>query len=155
MKILVLHGPNLDILHRRDSGIYGGVSLEQLNQALVETGLTLGVEVVCFQSNHEGQLIDRLNSLTNDVMGVIINPGGYTHTSVALADSIEAALIPVIEVHLSNIDGREDFRRISLTGRSATGRISGLGPRGYLLALRWLVEESNGEDNRWQNRNKN
>ena len=92
----------------------------------------------CAQSNHEGVLIDRLNHLDDDVTGVILNPGGYTHTSVALMDSVEAATVPVIEVHLSNIDAREEIRRTSLVGRAAAGRIMGLGVDGYRLALRAL-----------------
>ena len=93
----------------------------------------------CVQSNHEGALIDRLNDLDDDVTGVILNPGGYTHTSVALMDSVEAATVPVIEVHLSNIEAREEFRRLSLVGRVAAGRIMGFGVQGYHLALRALV----------------
>jgi 3-dehydroquinate dehydratase II len=142
MKILVLHGPNLDILHLRDPELYGGQSLESINKSLISLAQELGAEVSCVQSNHEGELIDQLNHCSTDIFGVILNPGGYTHTSVALADSVEATKVPVVEVHLSNIDAREDFRRSSLIGRTATGRISGLGPEGYLLALRWLVNKA-------------
>ena len=141
MKVLVLNGPNLDILHRRDPAIYGRVSLADIERSLAELGLTLGVTVECVQSNHEGALIDRLNRVDDDVAGVILNPGGYTHTSVALMDSVEAATVPVIEVHLSNIEAREEFRRVSLVGRAASGRIMGLGVQGYHLALRALVHD--------------
>jgi len=141
VKVLVLNGPNLDILHRRDPAIYGRVSLADIERSLAELGLTLGVTVECVQSNHEGALIDRLNRVDDDVAGVILNPGGYTHTSVALMDSVEAATVPVIEVHLSNIEAREEFRRVSLVGRAASGRIMGLGVQGYHLALRALVHD--------------
>ena len=139
MKALVLNGPNLDILHRREPTLYGRVSLADIERSLAELGRTLGVAVECVQSNHEGALIDRLNDLDDDVTGVILNPGGYTHTSVALMDSVEAATVPVIEVHLSNIEAREEFRRLSLVGRVAAGRIMGFGVQGYHLALRALV----------------
>ena len=139
MKVLVLNGPNLDILHRRDPGVYGGESLAHIEGELEKLGADLGVVVECVQSNHEGVLIDQLNRLDKDITGVIINPGGYTHTSVALMDSVDAAPVPVIEVHLTNVDAREKFRRKSLVGRAATGRIMGLGADGYLLALRALT----------------
>ncbi len=139
MKVLVLNGPNLDILHRRDSSLYEGVSLADIERSLEELARTLGVAVECVQSNHEGALIDRLNRLDDNVAGVILNPGGYTHTSVALMDSVEAATVPVVEVHLSNIEAREEFRRVSLVGRATAGRIMGLGVQGYHLALRALV----------------
>ncbi|MFH1530314.1 MAG: type II 3-dehydroquinate dehydratase [Pseudomonadota bacterium] len=139
MKILVLNGPNLDVLHRRDPAIYGGASLADVEGMVMALGAALGVAVECVQSNHEGVLIDRLNHLDGDVSGVILNPGGFTHTSVALMDSVEAATVPVIEVHLSNIDAREELRRTSLVGRAAAGRIIGLGVDGYCLALRALA----------------
>jgi len=144
MKVLVLNGPNLDILHRRDVSIYGGASLADIEQAVATLGRELGVAVRCVQSNHEGVLIDALNNLDDDVTGVILNPGGYTHTSVALMDSVEAATVPVIEVHLSNIDAREELRRTSLVGRAAAGRIMGLGVEGYRLALRALADSNRG-----------
>ena len=139
MKVLVLNGPNLDVLHRRDPAVYGGTSLADIEAAVTQLGAELGVAVECVQSNHEGVLIDRLNAAGNDLSGVILNPGGFTHTSVALMDSVDAATVPVIEVHLSNIDAREELRRTSLTGRAAAGRIVGLGLDGYRLALRALV----------------
>jgi len=140
VKVLVLNGPNLDVLHRRDPSVYGGASLAGIEAALQALGRDLGVEVDCIQTNHEGELIDRLNRLPAEVRGVILNPGGYTHTSVALMDSVAACPVPVLEVHLSNIDAREEVRRTSLVGRAATGRIVGLGVRGYLLALRGLAD---------------
>jgi 3-dehydroquinate dehydratase II len=144
MTVLVLNGPNLDILHRRDAATYGGLSLEDIERSLTTLGGELGVAVRCIQSNHEGVLIDALNHLDDDVTGVILNPGGYAHTSVALMDSVEATAVPVIEVHLSNIDAREELRRTSLVGRAATGRIMGLGVEGYRLALRALADSTRG-----------
>lgn len=144
MKVLVLNGPNLDVLHRRDPTVYGGASLADIERALTTLGGELGVTVVCVQTNHEGVLIDQLNDLDGDVVGVILNPGGYTHTSVALMDSVGAATVPVIEVHLSNIDAREELRRTSLVGRAAAGRIMGLGVDGYRLALRALAGSDRG-----------
>jgi len=146
VKVLVLNGPNIDILHRRDPAIYGGASLADIEEAVVSLGADLGIAVECVQSNHEGVLIDRLNHLGDDVAGVILNPGGYAHTSVALMDTVEAAAVPVIEVHLSNIGAREELRRISLTGSAATGRIVGLGVDGYRLALRALTDFDPGRE---------
>jgi 3-dehydroquinate dehydratase II len=139
MNILVLHGPNLDILHRRDASLYGGRPLEDLNTDLVELGQSLGIDVVCRQSNHEGVLIDTLNTLPEDYDGIIFNPGGYTHTSVALADAVDALSVPIVEVHLSNIAAREEIRQRSLISPHSTGCIMGLGAMGYELALRWLA----------------
>ena len=146
MKVLVLNGPNMDVLHRRDPAMYGGASLEDIERALTSLAAELGVAVDCVQSNHEGFLIDQLNQLGDDVSGVILNPGGYTHTSVALMDSVEAATVPVIEVHLSNIDARGELRSASLVGRAAAGRIIGLGIDGYCLALRALVNSTRGRE---------
>lgn len=148
MKVLVLNGPNLDVLHRRDPATYGGASLADIEHALETLGAALGITVDCVQSNHEGVLIDRLNQLDDDVTGVILNPGGYTHTSVALMDSVEAATVPVIEVHLSNIDARDELRHRSLVGRAAAGRIIGLGVDGYRLALRALAGSVRGREQR-------
>jgi 3-dehydroquinate dehydratase-2 len=143
MKILILHGPNLNLLGVREPGVYGSVGLDEINQRLTEWGQKLDVEVKCFQSNHEGALIDALHDARNWAAGVVLNPGGYTHTSVALRDAVAGIGIPVVEVHLSNIDAREEFRHKSLISAVCRGKISGFGWRSYLLGLQALVDVIN------------
>ena len=145
MKILVLHGPNLNLLGTREPEIYGSMTLADINTRLIERGNGLGAELKCLQSNHEGALIDELQAAQMWADGVIFNPGGYTHTSVALRDAIAALKIPVIEVHLSNVYAREEFRHHSLLSAVCQGRITGFGWRSYrlgLIALTELLEES-------------
>lgn len=140
MKILVLHGPNLNLLGTREPEIYGSLTLDEINANLIELGKALGAEVKCQQSNHEGALIDALHEARVWANGVIFNPGGYTHTSVALRDAIIAIGIPVIEVHLSNVYAREEFRYKSLISAVCRGKIIGLGWKSYALAMRALAE---------------
>jgi 3-dehydroquinate dehydratase-2 len=137
--ILVLHGPNLNLLGQREPGVYGARTLADINDALRELGETLGCQIAAFQSNHEGDLIDAMHQAQDQYDGVIFNPGGYTHTSVALRDAVVAIDIPVVEVHLSNVAARESFRHQSLIAPVCVGSISGLGWRSYLLGLRALV----------------
>lgn len=140
MKILVLHGPNLNLLGTREPEVYGSMTLEDINNKLIELGKELGTEITVFQSNHEGALIDALQEARTTVSGVIFNPGGYTHTSIALRDAISAIQIPVIEVHISNVYAREEFRHVSMISGVCKGKIVGLGWRSYLLGLRALVD---------------
>jgi 3-dehydroquinate dehydratase-2 len=134
-KILVLHGPNLNLLGKREPDIYGSLSLEEIDKRIIAAGLELGLEIHTFQSNVEGILIDQLHDARNWASGVIINPGGYTHTSVAIRDAVKAIGLPTIEVHLSNIYAREEFRHTSLIATVCVGKIVGFGWRSYLLAL--------------------
>ena len=139
-KILVIHGPNLNLLGEREPEIYGSVTLAEINEDLKKKGQSSGFEVDIFQSNHEGAIIDRVQSAKEGWSGLIINPGALTHTSIALLDALLALDLPIIEVHLSNIHRRESFRRQSYTARAATGLIAGLGARGYLLALEAMAD---------------
>ena len=141
MKILVLHGPNLNLLGTREPDVYGNLTLDDINTRLLELGSSLDVEVVCQQSNHEGVLIDTLHDARNWADGVVLNPGGYTHTSVALRDAVAAIGIPVVEVHLSNVYAREEFRQTSLLSGVCMGKITGFGWRSYMLGLHALVKK--------------
>lgn len=141
-QILVLHGPNLNLLGRREPDVYGRQTLAEIDRSIVSLGVDLGLRVTCFQSNHEGELIDQVHrAATDGVAGLIINPGGFTHTSVALRDAVSGTGLPTIEVHLSNIHARESFRHLSYLAPVVIGQICGLGSHGYLLALRHLASK--------------
>lgn len=141
-RILVVHGPNLNLLGQREPHIYGATTLADIDRALLSLGAELGLDVVTFQSNHEGALIDRLHAARSDgTRFIIINPAAYTHTSVALRDAIAATDLPFIEVHLSNVYRREAFRHHSYFSDLALAVISGCGAHGYQLALRHAAKE--------------
>ncbi|MGE5463400.1 MAG: type II 3-dehydroquinate dehydratase [Syntrophothermus sp.] len=140
MKILILHGPNLNLLGTREPAIYGSLTLADINAKLVELAKETHTELACTQSNHEGDLIDALQDARSWADGVVFNPGGYTHTSIALRDAISAIGIPVVEVHLSNVYAREEFRHVSMISAVCAGKVVGFGWRSYELGLRALIE---------------
>jgi 3-dehydroquinate dehydratase-2 len=135
----VIHGPNLNLLGRREPEVYGTQTLADIDAELQAAAKELGVEIDCFQSNHEGELIDRIQEAMGASAGILINPGGFTHTSVALRDALVATSLPVVEVHLSNVFAREDFRQHSYVSPIAMGVISGLGADGYRFGLESLT----------------
>lgn len=140
MKILILHGPNLNLLGTREPEVYGSMTLENINEKMITLGKELNAEIKCSQSNHEGALIDALHDARTWANGVVFNPGGYTHTSIALRDAISAIQIPVIEVHLSNVYAREEFRHTSFVSAVCKGKVTGFGWRSYELGLRGLID---------------
>jgi 3-dehydroquinate dehydratase-2 len=140
MKILVINGPNLNLLGKREPGIYGSETLDMINDAIATLAVDLGVAVEFVQSNSEGELIDSIHKASGCFSGIIINPAAYTHTSIAIRDALSAVAIPTIEVHISNIHHREEFRHRSMIAPVAFGQIAGFGGNGYLLALRGLVD---------------
>ncbi len=139
-KILVIHGPNLNMLGKREVGVYGNITLNEVNESLRTLAKGLEMNVDIFQSNSEGALIDKIQEASARYDAIVLNPGGYTHTSVSLRDAIAAIDIPVIEVHISNIYRREEFRHYSYVSGVAAGQIAGFGVNSYLLGLRAAVE---------------
>lgn len=137
MKIAIINGPNLNLLGKREPGIYGSMSFEEFLPALRHN--YANIEISYYQSNVEGELINELQRVGFEYDGVVFNPGGYTHTSVAIGDALAAIKIPVVEVHISNVHAREDFRKLSHVSAKAAGSIIGLGLRGYELAIDWLI----------------
>lgn len=135
-RVLVIHGPNLNLLGKREKGIYGAVTLKEINSRLKEVAKEIGLEVSTFQSNSEGEIVDAIQKSLGKVDAILINPAAYTHTSVAIRDAILAVAIPVIEVHLSNIHRREEFRHKSFISDIAAGSIIGFGAESYYLGLR-------------------
>ena len=137
VKVLIIHGPNLGLLGKREPGIYGKKTLDEINQGVEKLAQELKLKVDFFQSDNEGEIVSKIGSLLKEgYQYLIINPAAYTHTSVAIRDAIEAVKIPAIEVHLSNIHAREEFRQKSFIAPVAIGQISGFGPQSYSLALR-------------------
>ena len=142
MRILVINGPNLAALGRREQGIYGGETLDSIAEDMEREAAKLGVSLEFFQSDYEGALIERIwCAADDDIQGIIINPGGYTHTSVALLDALRGAGLPAVEVHLSNIAAREEYRHRSITAEGCVGMIAGFHGMGYVLALRGLASK--------------
>jgi 3-dehydroquinate dehydratase-2 len=140
-RVLILHGPNLNLLGTREPQVYGSETLAQINDRLSAAGRAAGADVVCFQSNVEGELIERVHRAKQEGVGfIVINPAGYTHTSIALRDALAAVALPFIEVHLSNVHAREQFRQRSFFSDLAVGTICGLGSRGYDYALQFALQ---------------
>lgn len=139
MKLLIVNGPNLNALGKREVNIYGSETLEDLEKQWVAHGNNCGVSIEVFQSNSEGEIIDYLYKMKDSVDGIILNPGALTHYSYALRDCISAIEKDVLEVHLSNVDNREEFRKISVITPVASGKISGLGKEGYILAINFFI----------------
>ncbi|WP_017307149.1 type II 3-dehydroquinate dehydratase [Spirulina subsalsa] len=145
LSLLILHGPNLNLLGQREPGIYGQLTLAKINELLQQQAKALDVTITPYQSNHEGSLVDAIQSALGQYSGILINPGAYTHTSVALRDALLAVQLPTVEVHLSNIYRREEFRHHSYIAPVAIGQISGFGVQSYCLGLQALVQHLRDE----------
>jgi 3-dehydroquinate dehydratase-2 len=145
-RLLVLHGPNLNLLGIREPGVYGNVTLKQIDEALVDRAKQAGVELTTFQSNHEGELVDRIHAArAENVDFILINPAAYTHTSVAIRDALKGVDIPFVEIHLSNVHRREAFRHHSYFSDVAEGVVCGFGWKGYLFALEFALDRLESE----------
>lgn len=139
-RILVIHGPNLNLLGTREPEIYGKLTLAEIDALLAERAAALAVEISCVQSNSEGEIITHIQNARGVCAGILINPGGYSHTSIAIRDAITGSGVPAVEVHLSNLHKREAFRQTSLTAGACVGQVLGFGPGSYLVALQALVD---------------
>ncbi|MCL6471962.1 MAG: type II 3-dehydroquinate dehydratase [Firmicutes bacterium] len=139
-KILVIHGPNLNLLGRREVEVYGTLTLDEINERINEEASRYGLDTEFFQSNHEGEIVDKIQAAVGNADCIIINPGAYTHYSIAIRDALAAVSIPAIEVHLSNIHAREEFRHKSVTAPVSLGQIAGFGALSYVLAVRAAAE---------------
>ena len=144
MKFLVINGPNLNLLGAREPEIYGKSGYDALTERIQSSAASMHVEVEIFQSNHEGEIIDKLHEARNTFDGIIINPGAYTHYSYAILDALKAVALPAVEVHISNIHRREEFRHRSVTAAGCDGQICGLGQFGYVAAMGYLIEKLSG-----------
>ncbi|WP_419770429.1 MAG: type II 3-dehydroquinate dehydratase [Candidatus Marinarcus sp.] len=140
MKIAVIQGPNLNMLGVREKNVYGPMTLEQIHEQMKSSAAQNGIELEFFQSNLEGEIVDKIQECLGEVQGIIINPAAYTHTSIAIRDALAAVALPTVEVHISNIYKREEFRQKSITAASSTGVIAGFGPFGYHMALIALTQ---------------
>ncbi len=143
MKILVINGPNINMLGLREPGIYGDKTYHDLTQMIMGRCAELSVECECFQSNHEGEIVDRIQKAYGVFDGIVINPAAYTHTSIAILDALKAVAIPAVEVHISDIAQREEFRKLSYAGMACKKTYAGLGFDGYLRAVEYLVDKEN------------
>lgn len=143
VKILIINGPNLNLLGKREPDIYGAVSYEDLCEKIEELAQSLNIQSECVQSNSEGAIIDWIHGAAQNFGAIVINPGAYSHYSYAIYDALRSVNVPAVEVHISNIHNREAFRKQSVTAQGCVGQISGLGIDGYLLAIRYLTEKSN------------
>jgi len=146
MKFLVINGPNINMLGIREPGLYGDQSYPALVEFIKRSAEKCGVEVECFQSNHEGAIVDRIQEAYRVIDGIVINPAAYTHTSVAILDALKAVAIPAVEVHISKVSEREDFRQISYAGKACIKRYEGLGFEGYDQAIIYLCEYLNHKE---------
>jgi 3-dehydroquinate dehydratase-2 len=144
-RVLVIHGPNLNLLGRRETHVYGTMTLEDIDALLEKKALALGLDLEIVQTNHEGEMVEAIQRTLAGYAGIVINPAAFTHYSIAVRDAIAAVPVPAIEVHLSNIYSREEFRHHSVVAPVAKGQISGLGPLGYLLALEAIADSRDGE----------